>query len=88
MERHSELNMDNNDKINENISISIIQDLAEIINKELINIENFNTSYEIIEQIFIKFKSNENLNKLFNDLNLINLDNITTKKKGFTFFYF
>ena len=83
--RHSDLNVDNNDKINENISISIIQDLAEIINKELINIENFNTSYEIIEQIFIKFKSNENLNKLFNDLNLINLDNITTKKKGFTF---
>ena len=73
----------------EEISLLIINDIGEIINKELsiINTGNLlskNTN-EILEEMNSRFKANEDLGKLIEKLKYINLKNIDTKKKCFSF---
>jgi hypothetical protein len=73
----------------EEISLLIINDIGEIINKELsiINTGNLlskNTN-EILEEMNNRFKANEDLGKLIEKLKYINLKNIDTKKKCFSF---
>ena len=73
---------------NEEVSLLIINDIGEIINEELNNIKDSikskNTS-EILEEMNSRFKLNEKLKDLVNNLKFVNLDNINTKKKCFTF---
>jgi hypothetical protein len=73
---------------NEETSSLIMNDIGEIINQELNYIKDLiktkNTS-EILEEMNSRFKLNEKLKNLINSLKLINLDNINTKRKCFTF---
>ena len=77
------------DFIKENeISISIINDIGEIINKELsifksdFSGKNIN---DILEEMNSRFKANENLKNLIDNLKYIDLKKIDTKKKCFSF---
>ena len=73
---------------NEETSSLIMNDIGEIIDQELNYIKDLikskNTS-EILEEMNSRFKLNEKLKNLINSLKLINLDNINTKRKCFTF---
>ena len=74
-------------KVNE-ISAKIINDIGEIINKEL---NTFKTNFagkninEILEEMNLRFKSNETLKNLIEYLKYIDLKKIDTKKKCFSF---
>ena len=73
---------------NEEISLLLINDIGEIINNELNNFKEIlagkNTN-EILEEMHSRFKVNEKLKDLINNLKNVNINNISTKKKGFTF---
>ena len=70
------------------ISISIINDIGEIINKEL---SKFKSDFsgkninEILDEMNSRFKSNENLKDLIDNLKYIDLKKLDTKKKCFSF---
>ena len=69
------------------VSILIINDIGEIINEELSSFANFvgKNINEILEEMHSRFKSNSNLKDLIDNLKYINLDDINTKKKCFSF---
>ena len=71
----------------EEISILIINDIAEIIDKELETISNYTgkSNIEILEEMHKKFNSSQDLKNLISNLKYINLDSIDTKKKCFSF---
>ena len=71
----------------EEISILIIYDIAEIINKELETFSTFSGKnyLEILEKMHPRFNSSQDLKKLISNLKYINLESIDTKEKCFSF---
>jgi len=71
----------------EEISILIINDIAEIINKQLETISNYagKNYIEILEEMHPRFNSSQDLKNLISNLKYINLDSIDTKEKCFSF---